>query len=164
MNEYLKYAGLLAILIIIQKTLIWLIAVTSYEITPDIVLIGLVFISMRKGKITGSVGGFVSGLILDFLSFSFLGLMALSKTVTCFFAGFFFNEMKVDRYLSSYVFVLVVFICSLINNVFYFMIYFQGTMLAPADILIRYILPTALYTAFVSIIAVIINKKKLFKR
>jgi rod shape-determining protein MreD len=164
LNEYLKYAGLLAILIIIQKTLIWLIAVTSYEITPDIVLIGLVFISMRKGKITGSVGGFVSGLILDFLSFSFLGLMALSKTVTGFFAGFFYNEMKVDRYLSSYVFVLVVFFCSLINNVFYFMIYFQGTMLAPADILIRYVLPTALYTAFVSIIAVIINKKKLFKR
>ena len=164
MNEYLKYAGLMAGLIIIQKSLIWLIAVTSYEITPDIVLIGLVFVSMKKGKIAGSAGGFISGLILDFLSFSFLGLMALSKTVAGFIAGFFNNESKLDRYLSSYIFVLIVFFCSLINNLLYFMIYFQGTMLAPADILVRYVLPSAVYTSFLSIPAVIFNRKKLFKR
>lgn len=151
-------------LIIIQKSLIWLIAVTSYEITPDIVLIGLVFVSLKKGKIAGSAGGFIAGLILDFLSFSFLGLMALSKTVAGFIAGFFNNESKLDRYLSSYIFVLIVFFCSLINNLLYFMIYFQGTMLAPADILVRYVLPSAVYTSFLSIPAVIFNRKKLFKR
>lgn len=164
MAEYLKYAGLLVVLIIVQKTLIWLIAVTSYEITPDIVLIGLVFISIRKGKIAGSAGGFVAGLIIDFLSFSFLGLMALSKTASGFLAGFFNNESKLERYLSSYIFVLIVFFCSLVNNVIYFMMYFQGTTLAPVDILLRYVIPTAVYTAFVSIAAVILNRKKLFTR
>lgn len=162
--EYLKYAGILAGLILIQKTLIWLVAVTSYEITPDIVLIGVVYVSLRKGKIAGSVGGFFTGLILDFLSFSFLGLMALSKTVAGFIAGFMQNELKLERYLSSYIFVLIVLLCSLINNLLYFMIYYQGTMLAPLDILLRYVVPSSVYTAFVSIIAVIINRKKLFTR
>jgi rod shape-determining protein MreD len=164
LSEYLKYSGLLVVLIIVQKTLIWLIAITSYEITPDIVLIGLVFISIRKGKIAGSAGGFAAGLIIDFLSFSFLGLMALSKTASGFLAGFFNNENKLERYLSSYIFVLIVFFCSLVNNVIYFMIYFQGTTLAPVDILLRYVIPTAVYTAFVSIAAVILNRKKLFTR
>jgi rod shape-determining protein MreD len=164
LNEYLKYAGLIAVLIIVQKTLVWLIAVTSYEITPDIVLIGLVYVSLKKGKIAGSAGGFVSGLILDFVSFSFLGLMALSKTVAGFIAGFFSNESKIERYVSSYMFVLIVFFCSLINNVIYFMIYFQGTMLAPVDILVRYVLPTSVYTSFISVLAVIFNRNKLFKR
>ena len=151
-------------LIIIQKTLIWLIAVTSYEITPDVVLIGLVYVSLKKGKITGSVGGFAAGLILDFISFSFLGLMALSKTVAGFIAGFFNNESKLERYLSSYLFALIVFFCSMINNLLYFLIYFQGTMLAPADIIVRYVIPSSVYTAFISILAVILNRKKLFKR
>ena len=41
MLEYLKYTGIMIGLIIAQKTFIWLIAVTSYEITPDIVMIDL---------------------------------------------------------------------------------------------------------------------------
>ena len=164
MADYLKYVGLLAALIIIQKTLIWLIAVTSYEITPDIVLIGVIFVSMRKGKIAGSVSGFAAGLIFDFLSFSFLGLMALSKTVAGFIGGIFDDENKLERYLSSYIFVLIVLFCSLINNVIYFMVYFQGTMLTTPDILIRYVIPTSIYTAFVSIIAVVFNRKRLFAR
>lgn len=164
MIEYLKYAGLLAALIIIQKTLIWLVAVTSYEITPDIVLIGVIFVSMRKGKIAGSLSGFASGLVLDFLSFSFLGLMALSKTVAGFLGGFFDDENKLERYLNSYIFVIIVLVCSFVNNVIYFMVYFQGTMLTTSDIFMRYIIPTTIYTAFVSIIAVVFNRKRLFSR
>jgi len=164
MIEYLKYAGLLFVLVVLQKTLIWLIAVTSYEITPDLVLIGIVYIAMNRGKITGTVSGFAAGIVIDMVSFSFLGLMALSKTVAGFLGGFFNNTNKLDRYLSSYVFVLVVFFCSLLNNLIYFMIYFQGTVLTPADIMLRYVVPTAIYTSFVSILPVVVNKRRLVKR
>jgi len=164
MGEYVRYAILLIVLAAVQKTLIWLLAVTSYDITPDIVLIGLVYISIRKGKITGSVGGFVIGLILDFFSFSFLGLMALSKTSAGFLAGFFNNENKIERYTKSYVFVIIVFVCSLVNNVLYFSLYFQGTMLSFADVLLRYVIPTAIYTAFISILPLIFIRKKVIYR
>lgn len=160
MIEYLKYAGILLVLIIVQKTLIGLIDVTSYKITPDIVLIGLVYVSIRKGKITGSVAGFVSGLILDFFSFSFIGLMALAKAVSGFFSGFFNIENKIERYLNSYIFIIIVSAASLINNIIYFTIYFQGTNLSFTDVLLRYVVPTTIYTALFSIFPVIFARRR----
>jgi len=161
MIGYLKNAGILLGLIIIQKTLIWLIAVTSYDVTPDLVLVGLVYIGIRNGKIYGSVSGFFAGLIVDFVSFSFLGLMALSKTAAGFISGFFCtDENKIERYLNTYVFVIIVFLCSLINNIIYYTFYFQGSTLPFSDILIRYVVPTAVYTALFGIVPIIIEKRK----
>jgi rod shape-determining protein MreD len=164
MAEYVKYAVLLLVLAVVQKTLIWLLAVTSYEITPDILLIGLVYVSIRKGKITGSIGGFLFGLIFDFFSFSFLGLMALAKASAGFTAGFFNSENKIERYTQSYVFIIIVFFCSLINNFLYFVLYFQGTILSFGDILLRYVIPTAVYTALFSIFPLIFIHRKVFRR
>jgi len=142
----------------------WLIAITDYQITPDIVLIGLVYIGIKKGKITGSVGGFIFGMLFDILSFSFLGLMALSKTTAGFAAGFFNNENKIERYLNTYIFVLIVFLCSIFNNIIYFALYFQGTSLLFQDIVLKYVIPTALYTAFFGIIPIILTRKKIIGR
>jgi rod shape-determining protein MreD len=160
MGEYLKYALILLVLIVIQKTLIWVLAVTSYEVTPDIVLIGLVYVGIKRGKIVGSISGFLSGLVLDLFSFSFIGLMALSKSVAGFVSGFFFGENKTEKNLKTYAFVLIVFFCSVINNTIYFMIYFQGTNLVFWDVLLRYTLPTAVYTAIFSIIPVIFARRR----
>jgi len=111
MGEYVKYAILLIVLAVVQKTLIWLLAVTSYDITPDIVLIGLVYISIQKGKITGSVGGFVIGLILDFFSFSFLGLMALSKTTAALWQASLTMKIKSkDIQKATYLLLLYLFV------------------------------------------------------
>jgi rod shape-determining protein MreD len=164
MAEYVKYAVLLLVLAVVQKTLIWLIAVTSYDITPDVVLIGLVYVGIRKGKIAGSVAGFLIGFIIDFFSFSFLGLMALSKASGGFLAGFFNNENKVERNTRSYVFIIIVFFCSLLNNILYFLFYFQGTLLSFGDVLLRYIIPTAVYTAVISIVPLFLIRKKVIIR
>jgi rod shape-determining protein MreD len=164
MNEYLKFSIIILVLIVVQRTLIWLIAVTAYEITPDVVLIGIVYFGIKKGKIAGSVSGFLIGLILDFFSFSFLGLMALSKSTAGFIAGYFNNENKIDRYTKSYIFIIIVFVCSLLNNLMYFTIYFQGTSVIFADILLRYIIPTAVYTAIFGIVPITFGRRKLFLR
>jgi rod shape-determining protein MreD len=160
MAEYVKYSVTLLILVIIQKTLIWLIAVTPYQITPDIVLIGLVYIGIQKGKLVGSIGGFVFGLIFDVFSFSFLGLTALSKCISGFIAGFFNSENKIERYSHSYIFIFLLLLCSFVHNLVYFFIYFQGTNLSFIDILIRYIIPTSVYTALIGILPVIFTGKK----
>jgi rod shape-determining protein MreD len=152
------------LLIIVQKTLIWLLAITAYEVTPDIVMIGLVYFGIKKGKISGSVGGFLSGLILDIFSFSFIGLMALSKSAAGFISGFFCDETKIERYLNTYIFIIIVVFCSLVNNIIYFTVYFQGTNLVFSDILIRYIIPTTVYTAIFSIIPIIFARRRRFAR
>lgn len=164
MQEYIKYSIVLLVLVIVQKSLMWLIAITHYQITPDIVLIGLVYIGIKKGKITGSVGGFIIGLIYDILSFSFLGLMALSKTTAGFISGFFDDESKAGRYLNTYIFVIIIFLCSICNNIIYFTVYFQGAQLVFQDILLRYIIPSSLYTSFFGIIPIILTRKKIIGR
>lgn len=164
MTEYIKFAVAFVILIAIQKTLVWLIAVTEYQITPDLVLIGVVYLGIKKGKISGSLGGFITGLILDLLSFSFLGLSALSKATAGFISGFFNNTNKIERYTETYEFTLIVFLSSLFNNFLYFSLYFQGTSLNIPLIIIRYVLPTAIYTALLSIILIIFTRRGSRKR
>jgi rod shape-determining protein MreD len=160
MAEYIKFGIVFIVLIMVQKALIWLIAVTEYQITPDLVLICVVYLGVRKGKISASVGGFAAGLIFDLLSFSFLGLSALSKSSAGFISGFFNNENKIERYTQTYIFILIVFLSSLFNNFLYFSLYFQGTSLNFFDILIRYIFPTAIYTSVLSIPLVIFSKRR----
>jgi len=162
--EYLKYAGILFGLIILQLGINWLLPVTSYKITPDVTLIGIVYVSINRGKIIGSVSGFFSGLVLDLISFSFLGLSTLSKASAGFFAGFFFRESKINKYLSTYIFVLIVLFASLVNNFFYYVLYYQGSSLQIIDIVLRYILPTSIYTSFISVIPLMFFRKRLFKR
>ncbi|MCX7878285.1 MAG: rod shape-determining protein MreD [Ignavibacteria bacterium] len=164
MKEYLKYAVILFLLVLIQKTLIWIFSVTEYSITPDIVLIGIVYTGINKGKIGGSLSGFITGLLIDLMSFSFIGLMALSKTTAGFISGFFMNENKIDKYLSGYVFVVACFICSFCSNFIYYFIYFQGSGLEITDIFLRYIIPTSFYTMIFSVIPVIFARKKMFRR
>jgi rod shape-determining protein MreD len=160
LTDYIKYAAIILILAVLQKTVMWLIALTEYEITPDVLLIAIVFLGVKKGKIAGSIGGFLGGLLFDVLSFSFLGLTALSKLIPGFLSGFFNTETKIERYTKSVAFCVLVFFCSAINNFIYFWTYFQGTNQVLSMLLIRYIIPTAIYTAIVSYIPVIFISKK----
>jgi len=164
MSEYIKFGILFVILTLIQKSLVWLIAVSEYQITPDLVLIGIVYFGIRKGKIPGSVAGFAAGLLFDLLSFSFIGLSALGKATAGFISGFFNNENKIDKYTQSLTFIFILFLCSLFNNFLYFSLYFQGTSLSFIAILIRYILPTAIYTSLLGIPLIIFTKRRFAKR
>lgn len=164
MIDYLKYAGILLGLVIVQKTLIGFIDVTEYRITPDVVIIGLVYVGIKRGKIIGSVSGFLSGLVLDIFSFSFIGLMALAKTASGFLSGFFSNEIKIERYLNTYRFIVIVSFCSLVNNFLYFYVYFQGTNLVISEIMLRYVIPTTFYTALFSVFPVLFARRRRFSR
>lgn len=160
MAEYIKYGVSIVILILIQKTLVWLLAITDYHITPDLVLIGIVFLGIKYGKIPGSVGGFAAGLILDLFSFSFIGLSALSKATAGFVAGFFENENKFGKYTQTYIFILIILLSSIFNNFLYFLLYYQGTALNFSSIFGRYIIPTAVYTSLVSIPLIFYNRRR----
>jgi len=86
--------------------------------------------------------------------------MALAKATAGFIAGFFNNENKIDIYTSSYQFLLIVFFCSLANNLIYFGIYFQGTVLSFPQLLLRYVLPTAIYTAVIATLPLVMMKRR----
>ncbi|MDR0411110.1 MAG: rod shape-determining protein MreD [Treponema sp.] len=64
---------------ILQSTLLMRLAM--YRAGPDIVLVILIFSAYYNGPMTGQLTGFLSGVLLDFLSASPLGLNALIRTV-----------------------------------------------------------------------------------
>ncbi|MBI5404502.1 MAG: rod shape-determining protein MreD [Ignavibacteriae bacterium] len=159
--KFTKYFVILFVLILIQKTLIWLISLSAYNITPDLVLIALVYIAVSEGKIFGSVTGFIAGFTIDLVSGSFLGLTALAYSVTGFAAGGFRTEG--DKYLTKLNFLIVIFLGSMISNFIYYLIYFQGLSLNFIEIFSKYILTTSTYTTLVSVIYIIFPRKKVLK-
>ena len=66
-------------------------------VVPDLVLLCLLFISFTNGSVSGEVHGFFSGLMLDFLSASPLGLNSLLRTIIGFFAGLLKTTFNADK-------------------------------------------------------------------
>jgi rod shape-determining protein MreD len=71
---------------LLQSTLLSHLAV--YHAVPDFALGILVFSAYTNGTMTGQTTGFLSGLLLDFLSAAPLGLNAFIRTVIGALAGF----------------------------------------------------------------------------
>lgn len=101
-------------LLFIQTTIIPFLAIGA--VIPDLILILLVFYSITRGQIYGSVLGFIYGFLFDIITGSLLGSAMIAKTLAGFTAGYFSSENKMDQYLVSYNFALIVLICSLIDS------------------------------------------------
>ncbi len=56
-------------------------------VVPDLVLLVVVYVSFVNGSTVGSTTGFISGLFLDFLSASPIGLNSFTKPLIGFVAG-----------------------------------------------------------------------------
>jgi rod shape-determining protein MreD len=64
---------------------------------PDLVLLIVVYVSFMNTSMTGSTIGFISGLLLDFLSASPIGLNAFTKSATGFIAGKFSGSFNLNK-------------------------------------------------------------------
>ena len=56
-------------------------------VIPDLLLLCLLYLSANNGKILGEVNGFVSGLLLDFLSGAPLGFNCIYRTLIGYLTG-----------------------------------------------------------------------------
>jgi rod shape-determining protein MreD len=91
-------AVLIAAAAILQSTLLSPLAMHFYA-KPDIALDILVFSAYLNGMMAGQLSGFVSGLLLDFLSSAPLGLNLFVRTVIGAAAGFLNGNFLLDRIL-----------------------------------------------------------------
>lgn len=116
-TDYIKYGILLIIIVILQITLVDFI---SYgQIKGDIILITLIYITLTLGQIPGIILAFFSGLIFDLLSGNLIGANSLSKVIVIFFVGYFYDEQFNERLIRSYIFLIIVFISSIIERAIY---------------------------------------------
>ncbi len=150
-------------LIVIQVSFIWLIAISKYNITPDLVIIIVIYLGYTRGHIAGMIAGFVSGLILDILSGSFIGLSALSYSLAGFISGYFNRQLTGESKRQSPV-IGIIFMCTMISNTVFFLIYFQGSSISFLEIFLKYIITTTFYTSvFGLIFSLVFNKFDLKK-
>ncbi len=162
-TSYLKYALVFVILIVIQDTVMWLVAISRYNITPDIVIILVIYVGYIRGHIAGMVSGFISGLILDILSGSFMGLSALSYCVAGFISGYFNTQLKIQSAKKRSL-IAIIFGCTLTAYIIFFSIYFQGASISFIEVFLKYVITTTIYTTVFGLIFVLLFNRFDLKR
>lgn len=132
--------------LLIQSTLAELISIG--QIKPDFVLIVLVFLSLSDGQIAGTIFGFLSGWFQDVYSPQYFGLNALCKSVVGFFVGYGSGGV-IERNLV--VQGIILFMASFFHDALYFLISSWKHMEGYGWYLLRFGVPTALYTTLVGV-------------
>jgi rod shape-determining protein MreD len=159
-TEYIYSLVLFFPLLVIQTTVIPLIAIRG--VIPDLILILLVFYTLRHGQVYGTVLGFVYGFLFDLITGSLLGSTMLSKTIAGFTAGYFHNENKQEMYIKSFIFSLIIMLCSIVDSVInslFTSIDFNTNILI---LLFEQGFFPALYTALFSIIVIVFYPRSRF--
>ena len=160
-SDYIIPIILFAILLIIQTTIVNLISING--IVPDLILILLVFYSIKNNQIYGMLLGFVFGFLFDLITGSLLGSSVISKTITGFTAGYFSNENKRDFYLSSYAFPLIVLLCGIIDSFIFSFFSSSDLRTSFVFLMLQQGIYPGLYSAFISIVVVFFMPKRSFR-
>lgn len=158
MSRFTKFIFISIIFIVFQTTVANIISIKG--ISPDFLLIWIVLIAIRYGQVESTLFGFIIGLLYDLATGGVIGLSSLSKSLSGFMAGYFFNENKIEITLSSYRFLLIVLLTSVIHNLFYYLIFLQGSELNTFRSIVMVGGITALYTTTISLLPVFIFMRK----
>lgn len=145
--KYIKYAIIFFIVLVIDLNVIDLISIKG--ITPDIVLIYLIFISLREPQTTSTVIGFAGGLVQDLFSLSILGLSSLTRSISCFITAFFQRSKGIYSILHL---ALIFFIVTIINDRIYQFIYLLGSDQKLFKSFLYHSVPRAIYTTIIALI------------
>ncbi len=127
------------------------------HIKPDFLLILTVYVSLKKGRLTGLWVGFFSGLLQDInlggvaLSASeelnyYIGTHTLPKTLIGYFNNFFFR-----MYPKEILIFLIMFSLSFIKGFLTFLILLVFQTSVSAGSILTIILPESLYTSLLSV-------------
>ena len=105
LKAFLLSSGLIALAVVLQSTLLHWIAVRG--VIPDLGLIVLVFVAIRRGSMTAQLSGFVSGVVEDVLSLSPLGFHAFIRTVVGFLYGLTEGSIFVDPIFMPVILIII---------------------------------------------------------
>jgi rod shape-determining protein MreD len=151
MRKVLPDIGFSLLVLLVQTGVIRFLSIGG--IVPDLVLLWVVAMAIRRGQIPATTVGFLLGLAQDILSGDgMLGLSALTKTLAGFIAGYFYNENKTLQTMGSYRILLIAGLVSLVHDGLYFLLFLQGSGISWSGSLLDYGVPTTVYTLAVALI------------
>ncbi len=159
MQQYIRYGIATLLLLILQTTIIPFVSIAN--IIPDVLIVWIVYVAIKLGQIPATVAGFLIGIAIDLVSGHFIGLSALSKTIAGFFAGYFYNENKIDYTIGNYQFLIIVALASLFHNIIYFVIFVQGSEVGFWTAIFQFGLFSTIYTVAFAVLPMFVFSRKL---
>jgi len=156
--QLVKYIIIFCILLFVEKNLLHLISIKN--VTPDLILIFVIIISLRENRSRATLFGFLGGLVQDAFVTHFFGLSALTKSIVGFWGAFFQRSPKKYN-LSS--FAVAVATLVVVHEIIFGFIYNLGVHFGFFRLLLSFIIPRTLYTFMFALISYFIFKPMLWK-
>ncbi|MBI9100827.1 MAG: rod shape-determining protein MreD [Spirochaetales bacterium] len=151
------HIGISTLLVLLQTTLFRFIEVKG--VSPDIVLIFVVFSANSKGAFRGEIVGFTSGLLEDLLSLAPLGFNSLIKTVIGYLFGKTRGKILFDPFLLPLLYILI---ATLIKELLSFLVSFLFLRDGSGYFNISFLLQTGFNLVLTPFIFNIFKKIKIF--
>ena len=149
MEHYIRSALVALALLLLQTTFLPLLSIGGF--VPDVFLIWVVYVAVRRGQMEATVTGFIVGLLQDAVAMQFFGLSALTKTIAGFVAGYFFNDNSTEQTLGSYRFLTIIALASFVHNIIYYGVFLQGIQDSVFITTIEFSVFTGLYTVLMGV-------------
>lgn len=148
---YLPVLIPLAIFIILSFLQVNIISFFSIDgIEPHLPMLVLIFFTLRKGQIFGTLMGALLGLIYDFISGSPLGINMLGMTLAGFGVGIFYRDNR-DFFTESFLFFLLIVLFGVsVNSIIVATLNFRLYDVSFLLILLKYGILPGIYSALVS--------------
>jgi rod shape-determining protein MreD len=156
--RYLAYAVTALLLAVFHVTLLPFAAVGG--VLPDLLLMWAIWVALVEGQIVGMVAGFGAGLAFDIVSADVIGSNALAKVIAVFIAGYWYKEGMQRERAGSWLYVVLVLVCSFFHNVIYFFFYLRPTDINFALFFLKYGIYTTLYTTVVAVMPALFIARK----
>lgn len=157
--RFVAYGVIAMVLSVLHVVFLRFVAVSS--VTPDLLLILTVWISLVEGQFVGMFAGFVCGILFDVVSADVLGSNALAKTAAAFVAGYFWKEGFTMETIGSYKFLVITAISGAVHNLLYFFFYVKPMQISFPMFFLTYGVATTLYTTVAAVFPMlVVNRKK----
>ena len=159
----MKLNKILPVIYFIPLLLIQMLVVPYFElsgIVPDIILILIVFHTLKQGQLYGIILGFALGAITDLATGSILGSTMFAKTLSAFIAGYFYNENIVGTITKSPLFLGIIFLTSLVNAIAFSLVANFDISLNIFTLIFDQGFFPAIYTTIIASIVMIISPKR----
>lgn len=156
-KRLLGYAILAIITILVQDFLDNFASINL--VSPQLVVLLVVYMTLREGQLFGMGGGFVVGLLHDLLATHFLGFTSLIGVIAGFIAGFFYKESNVELAAKTFNFAWISAITLFISELAALPIIAAGE-LNYFYVFLKFTLGTTIYTSVFAMIVVFVNGKK----
>ena len=137
---------LIALALFIQASIASKISV--FGVTPDLVLLVLVYIGISGGRVNGAIFGFLAGFLQDTFAPEHMGINALAKSIVGFVVGSGQRGIVAESYVVQGS---IVFGAVLLHDLVYFVCYTGRDLPGIIFNLLRYGVGAALYTAALSV-------------